>query len=132
MSRVQSWLESFLTPLSKLYGSFEYTKDSTDVLIDFEKANEKAQNESWDFDDLLMFGIDVQALYPSIQFEYLQLALEDCFKTCTDWSESAIDILIELIMYTLKNQQLYWNQSYHMLKGFQQEESIVCPLLIFF
>ena len=115
MSRVQAWLESFLTPLSKVYGNFEYTKDSTDILIDFEKANENAKNERWNFDDLLMFGIDVQALYPSIQFEYLQLALDDCFSTCTKWSESTRMLLIDLIIYTLKNQQIYWNQTYYTL-----------------
>ena len=46
MSRVQAWIESFLTPLSKLYGKFEYTKDSTDILIDFENANETAMTSS--------------------------------------------------------------------------------------
>ena len=56
MSRVQTWLEGFLTPLSKLYGNFEYTKDSTDILIGTE--------ESWDFNDITLFEIDVQALYP--------------------------------------------------------------------
>jgi len=38
MSRIQAWLEAFLTPLSKLYGMFEYTKVSTAILIDFDKA----------------------------------------------------------------------------------------------
>ena len=28
MTRVQAWLENFLTPLSRLYGDFEYTNDS--------------------------------------------------------------------------------------------------------
>ena len=40
MSRVQTWLEGFLTPLSKLYGNFEYTKDSTDILIGFDQLNQ--------------------------------------------------------------------------------------------
>ena len=115
MSRVQAWLESFLTPLSKIYGEFEYTKDSTDILIDFEKKNDIAQRENWNFDDILLFGIDVQALYPSILFLYLQKSLEDCFETCTKWPESTRKLLIELIMYTLKNQQLFWNQSYYIL-----------------
>ena len=63
MSRVQAWLESFLTPLSQMYGEFECTEDSTDILIDFEKKNEIAQRENWNFDDILLFGIDVQALF---------------------------------------------------------------------
>ena len=117
MQRVQSWLESFLTPISKLYGTFEYTKDSTDILIDFSKANERALTESWNFDDLLLFGIDVQALYPSIQFKHLRLSLDDCFKTCTNWNESIRILLIDLIMYTLTNQQIYWNETYYMLSN---------------
>ena len=86
MSRVQSWLENFLTPLSKMYCDFEYTKDSTDILIDFDKLNEVAVNEAWDFRDITLFLIDVQALYPSIKFEYLELAIIDCFEKCTNWS----------------------------------------------
>ena len=115
LSRIQAWLESFLTPLSKIYGEFEYTKDSTDILIDFEKINQKSASENWNLDDILMFGIDVQALYPSIQFEHLETALNDCLDTCTNWSNATKRIIIDLIMYTLRNQQLYWNQSYYML-----------------
>ena len=77
MSRVQAWLEAFLTPLSKLYGNFEYTKDSNDVLMDFLNLNTVAESEAWDFSDIMLFGIDVKALYTSIKFEYLKLALND-------------------------------------------------------
>ena len=82
MSRIQAWLEAFLTPLSKMYGAFEYTKDSNDILIDFLNLNRVAENESWDFNDIMLFGIDVQ-------FEYLELALIDCFEKCTDWTLQA-------------------------------------------
>ena len=40
-----------------MYGKFEYTKDSTDILIDFDKANETATIEAWNFNDLVMFGM---------------------------------------------------------------------------
>ena len=90
LSRLQAWLESFLTPLSKLYGSFEYTKDSNDLLLDFMRLNDKVTVEVWDLDDTVLFGIDVQALYPSVQFKYLKRALLDCFTKCTDWSDSVI------------------------------------------
>lgn len=115
MSRVQSWLEAFLTPLSKLYGKFEYTKDSTDILIDFEKLNMIAANESWDFSDLILFGIDVQALYPSVKFEHLRKALLNCFNECTDWSNEVKSILLDLIIYTLENQQIAWDNKFYML-----------------
>ena len=129
MSRVQAWLEAFLTPLSKNYGAFEFTKDSTDILVDFEKVNETAASENWNFDDILMFGIDVAALYPSVQFEYLKLALNDCFDSCTNWSQHVKSILVELIMYTLENQQLYWNQMYYILnKGIPTRGKHCVPL----
>ena len=69
-----------------MYGNFEYTKDSTDILIDFLYLNRVAENEEWNFNDEMLFGIDVQALYPSVKFEYLELALIDCFEKCTNWS----------------------------------------------
>ena len=115
MSRVQAWLESFLTPLSKLYGMFEYTKDSNDILNDFDKINRVAESDNWNFSDIILFAIDVQALYPSIMFEYLKLALNDCFDRCTQWSQSVKSSLVHLIMYTLENQQLLWNNTYYML-----------------
>ena len=49
----------FLTPLSKLYGDFEYTKDTNDLLIDFSKLNDTAERELWNFDGIILFGIDV-------------------------------------------------------------------------
>ena len=115
MSRVQAWLEAFLTPLSKLYGDFEYTKDSTDILIDFKRLSQVATEEAWNFDDLTMFGIDVQALYPSVNFEFLKLALDDCLNSCTDWSSAVKETVMEIIMYTLENQQVSWNGVYYML-----------------
>ena len=115
LSCVQAWLENFLTPLSKLYGSFEYTKDSNDLLLDFMRLNDKASVEDWNFSDMVLFGIDVQALYPSVKFRYLKRALFDCFTKCTDWSDSVITTLIDLIMYTLENQQIFWSGKYYML-----------------
>ena len=115
MSRVQAWLEAFLTPLSKLYGKFEYTKDSTDILIDFQNLNEVAGKEKWNFNDLLLFGIDVQALYPSVKFDYLREALLNCFDVCTKWNNNVKSILCDMIIYTLENQQILWDNKFFML-----------------
>ena len=105
----------FLTPLSKIYGDFEYTKDTNDLLIDFSKLNDTAERELWNFDDIMLFGIDVQALYPSVKFKYLKLALLDCFEKCTNWSSSVKTILIDIIMYTVENQQIFWNNTFYLL-----------------
>ena len=115
MTRVQAWLENFLTPLSKMYGDFEYTKDSSDILRDFSNLNQVAEEEGWDFNDVMLFGIDVQALYPSVKFEYLELAICDCLNKCTDWSLEVKAILLDMIIYTLENQQIFWDGKFYML-----------------
>ena len=114
MSRVQAWLEHFLTPLSKNYCSFEYIKDSTDFLIELEDIRRQSTLEKWNWSLLTIFTIDVKALYPSIKFDHLSKALVDCFVVCTDWSDIIIETLVELILYTLQNQQILWNGHYYM------------------
>ena len=79
MSRVQIWLEHFLTPLSIYYCKFEYIKDINDFLINIEKIKEKANSDNWNWDDYLLFANDVKALYPSVKFEHLTTALHYCF-----------------------------------------------------
>ena len=66
MVRIQSWLECFLTPLSKHYGKFEYIKDSNDMLAEIEDVKMIAEEENWDWNTVTLFPIDVKALYPSI------------------------------------------------------------------
>ena len=64
---------------------------------------------------MILFGIDVQALYPSVVFEYLELAIIDCFDTCTNWPIEVKSLLLEIIMYSLENQQILWEDKYHIL-----------------
>ena len=129
LSRVQIWLEHFLTPLSKLYGKFEYIKDTTDFLAEIEKVKIKARSENWDWNYHTLFAVDVKALYPSVKFEHLQKALWHCFDKCTQWSHNVKTLLVDLIIYTLKNQQVYWNQKYYMLnQGIPTGGKHSCPL----
>ena len=112
LSRVQSWLESFLTPIAKMYGSFEYIKDSTDMLRNIE-AIKNEQNLDWN--DTVLYTIDVKSLYPSIKFTHLIESLRDCFTSCTNWTIDQISILIEVILYTLENQQVKWDNQFFTL-----------------
>ena len=49
----------------------------------------------------------------------------DCFEKCTNWSSSVKTILFDIIMYTVENQQIFWNtlfftwnlMKYHWLGG---------------
>ena len=115
LTRIQIWLEQLLSPLAICYGKFEYIKDSCDFLKQIEDINIKAVNFNWNWDDLLLFTIDVKALYPSVKFEHLALALHHCFDNCTAWSDNVKATLIDIVIYTLENQQIYWNNQYYML-----------------
>ena len=66
-------------------------------------------------DNYLLFVIDVNALYPSIKFEHLKKALHHCFNKCTQWSENVKSLLIDLILYTLGKQQVFWDKRYYIL-----------------
>ena len=101
--------------MSKLYGISEYIKDKTDFLVHLEDVKGKAINEDWDWDNMVLFSVDIKALYPSVKFEYLELALRHCFNKRTDWANTVVNLLIEIIMYTLKNQQIYWNNMFYTL-----------------
>ena len=119
MFRIQSWLECFLAPLCKVYGKFEYIKDSNDMLIAINEVKTVAVEENWDWNTVTLFTIGVKALYPSIKFEFLKVALMKCFNDCTSWYRNAIDILIDIIIYTLSNQQILWKNEYYILNQWQ-------------
>ena len=115
LSRLQSWLEHFLTPFSKSYGIFEYTKDTSTILQCIEDTNKKIEEEQWNLIKATLFSIDVKALYPSVKLTHLKKALTESFQNWTDWSKTSITILVNIIMYTLENQQIRWNGSLYML-----------------
>ena len=112
LGRVQVWLEHLLSPLAKAYGKFKYTKDTNNVLTEVERVNMDAAADNWNWDEFVLFSIDAKALYPSVKFEQLTSALYHCFNTCTEWTKSNQDLLIKLILYTLKNQQMFWSGKY--------------------
>ena len=116
LSRTQIWLEHLLTPLSITYGAFEHIKDSSDFLKHLENVKETGQNQGWDWDNMVLFSVDIKALYPSIKFEFLVLALNRCFDKHTDWSNNVKSHLVELIVYTLENQQIYWEHNFYTLR----------------
>lgn len=116
LSRVQCWLETFLTPLAKLYGSFEYIKDSSDMLRNIELTKNELNSINTNWEEIILYTIDVKALYPSVKFPYLIKSLKDCFTNYTNWTEAQINILIKIILYTLENQQVKWDNKFYTLK----------------
>ena len=115
LTLVQSWLEHFLTPLAKQFGLFEYTKDTSSILNNIDKLNQTIDKKHWDLSSMTLFSIDVKALYPSVKFNHLKKALVSTFQNWTEWSIGIIPILTKLIMYTLENQQITWNNEYYLL-----------------
>ena len=80
MSRVQSWVEHLLTPFSKEYGVFEYTKDSNCILKEIAFLNQTVLNEHWDLNKAMIFAVDLKALYPSVKLPLLKVALTSSFQ----------------------------------------------------
>ena len=116
LSRAQVWLESFLSPLARQYGSFEYLKDSNDFLICIDDTKTVAKAQHWAWDNHVLFTIDVKALYPSVKFVHLQKALMHAFTKCTVWPNEIKDTLIDMIIYTLENQQIRWDSKFYLLR----------------
>ena len=96
-----------------MYGSFEYIKDSGDFLRSLEVL--KTSAKQWDWEDTIIFTIDVKALYPSVKFEHLRKALNHVFDSYTTWSDAIRETLVDLILYTLENQQIRWDGKFYML-----------------
>ena len=69
-----------------------------------------------DWSEIILLTIDVHALYPSNKFPYLFDSLKDCFKCCTKWNSRQIALVLELIFYTLQNQQIQWDSKVYTLK----------------
>ena len=80
-----------------------------------DNINEQINEEHWNLQKAILFSIDVKALYSSVKLVHLEKSLSSSFRKWTDWSDTVIAILVKIIMYTLQNQQIFWNESFHML-----------------
>ena len=115
LTRVQIWLEHFLSPLSIEYGAFEYIKDTNDYLLAIEEMKTKAEVDCLNLNNVIVFTMDVKALYPSVKFEHLRSAICDAIDTCTNWSEEIKIIIVDLVLYTLEHQQILWSGKFYLL-----------------
>ena len=129
LSRVQVWLEHFLNPLSIQYGSFEYIKDTNDYLLSIEDIKLKSIAENWHWKNIILFTIDVKALYPSVRFVHLRNALFEAMSSCTSWSGQIKSTVVDLVLYTLEHQQIFWGGKYYLLnKGLPTGAKHAVPL----
>ena len=86
------------------------------MLRHLEEKKRELSSEETIWNDIILYTIDVKALYPSVKFPYLFDSLKDCFKTCTKWTNHQITILLEIIFYTLQHQQLKWDDKIYLIK----------------
>ena len=92
-----------------------YIKDSSDYLVCLENVKSKAEIERWDWENTILFTIDVKALYPSVKFGHMRKALTHAFSQYTLWPEEMKNIIVDLTIYTLENQQIRWNSKFYLL-----------------
>ena len=98
-------------------------------MFHIETIKETSASENWDWSNVILFTVDVKALYPSICYEFLAKAIKYVFDTCTTWVSEVKTLLIELVMYTLENQQLFWNDMFYILnKGIPTGSKHAVPL----
>ena len=76
LTRIQIWLEHLLPPLAIFYGNFEFIKDSNDFQLRLERVKNIAVEENWVLGCNILFSVDVKAIYPSVKFGKLIIALD--------------------------------------------------------
>ena len=106
-SRVTSFLESVLNPVSKNFCKYkinQFCRDSKSYLEDLDSWKsticvEKTKMER----TLYIVAADVQALYPSVRRSLVESGLRTALQVCTDYDSSVIDLFVTLTMFCLQN-----------------------------
>ena len=122
-SRITSFLEMFLNPISISYCKYEineYCKDSKTYLEDVEKW--KNTQKITKLDKLFLVAADVQSLYPNIPRKVVEEGVKDALKISTNYSDSVINTITTLTMFCLENVvvqngEKFYNQSQGIITG---------------
>ena len=97
---MEKWTSPHLTKISRAYCKDEFILDKQDLVKNFKELNssKKLQNEN-----VNLFTLDVEKLYPSIQPQLALLAIKEAFatdKTTENKTKQACD---ELIKFSFNN-----------------------------
>ena len=112
-SRVEVFLSNVLSPLAEEYCGSEYLRDTPFFLRTLEQNKEILCSPG-----VVLFSIDVHALYPSIQIKLVLDAIGDAFHTCGNYTESRVNCVLELSKFCLDNSAVqYRGDWYRALKG---------------
>ena len=77
-ARIEKWLCNIISPVANKYCEKEIIRDSQDFLAKISNMEDILSQSG-----MFLFTVDVNKLYPSIDTEILQEALEDALLTCT-------------------------------------------------
>ena len=99
--RLEKWISPILTKVSRSYCQDEYLLDTDDLLAqvnDYNKALELIPVN--DREDLLLFTLDVEALYPSIRKDLALQSLQEALEEDRDTDENtkeAVNTFVQVI-----------------------------------
>ena len=118
LSRITAMLNSLLDPVSKQYCQFrlnEYCKDSSNYLEDLKtwKLANKDKN-------CIVNTVDVVNLYPSLEINLIENAIEEALTLCTNYNNSMIKSIIKLCKMAIYNNFIQFRESY-----FKQKKGII-------
>ena len=128
-SRVTTFIEMILQPVSIKfcsYGINEYCRDSKSYL---ETLDEWKSNYDTDKCNSYLVAADVQALYPNVMRKLVRSGLQEALQLCSDYKQSAIDLITELTMFCLehvvvRNGESFYNQAEGIITGDNHSVSI--------
>ena len=106
--RLGMFLDDLLKPVVEKYCKHEIVKDTTSFLASLLKLEEDGSLNSCS----LIGTLDVDALYPSIKTEFVQEAIKHALCTCTNLDSKQINMIIELVNFSIKNAVVHYRGSW--------------------
>ena len=92
--RCEKWCSPYLTKWSREYCGSEYVLDTKQLL---NKIDEMNSNNTWRNQNINLFTLDVEKLYPSIKPEYAAEALDDLLENIEEEDEKTGEAVKEFV-----------------------------------
>ena len=105
--RIGIWLEYILKTVANKYCEGELVRDTPDFL------GKILQNNFEDLSKKKLVAMDICALYPSIKIEIALEAIESALKKVSNYTDTIINGIIELVKYSLKNSVLKFKETWY-------------------
>ena len=93
---MEKWASPYLTTISRQYCSSEFILDTSNLIRNLQEVN---SNRSLENENVNLFTLDVESLYPSIKPELAIQAIHEAFEkdTTTDKNtKNAVEMFIKL------------------------------------